>query len=345
MQPVTAVIVGMGSISSEMLPLLRTKPWYRTVGVVDVRDEALAKAGAELSLPDNVLYRDLGAALAKCPANTVLINTPSELHYEQAQAALQAGKHVLVAKPITNDYQHAVELVELAKRQGVTLAVGQQIRYNRHYTTVRRVLETGRLGSVEVVFFFNAKPRHKALNLATMSQPALYEMSCHHFDSLLSLFPDRAPESITIDGFRPSWSVYAGLCMINGLITLEGGVHVLYHGGFSVQADMYELRLEGSQGALRCRGIHMSNDTMDYEYAERGGKWQPVTIDADIPAQNPFLPFLDTWHDYLSGGPEPPFSGRNNLKVFAMLSAGGESIRVKGPVTIRDNARYREAFE
>ena len=76
-------------------------------------------------------------------------------------------------------------------------------------------------------------------------QPALYEMSCHHFDCLMALFPDRVPEQIACDGFRPSWSVYAGPCMVNALVRFGGGLHVLYQGGFSSQADNYELRLEG----------------------------------------------------------------------------------------------------
>ena len=60
---------------------------------------------------------------------------------------------------------------------------------------------------------------------------------------------------------------------MNALIECAGGMHVLYHGGFSSQSDHYELRIEGTRGVLRCRGIHMSNDHMEYEFAARGEKF------------------------------------------------------------------------
>src|SRR5688500_14044809 len=172
--------VGLGGISSHVLPIIQKKPWYETAGVVDVRPEALEKAKGSLGLSDRALFKNLDDALRGCDTTAVIVHTPSELHYAQVKAALDAGRHVLVAKPITNDHEQAVELVDLADRKGGTLSVGQQIRYNRHYTAVRRFLASGQLGPVEVVYFMNAKPRHKAMNLATMDQPALYEMSCHH---------------------------------------------------------------------------------------------------------------------------------------------------------------------
>jgi predicted dehydrogenase len=351
---VRAVVVGMGGISNTMLKFLGQQPWYRTAAVVDIRPQALDAAKEKLGLEGNTLFTDLERALATVEADVVLINTPSELHYAQVRAALNAGLHVLVAKPITNDFAQAVELVELAESVRRSLCVGQQMRYNRHYSSVRGYLATGALGSVEMVNFLNAKPRHKALNLAKMEQPALYEMSCHHFDSLMSLFPGQAPEWIMVDGFQPSWSVYTGPCSINGLIHFSnpdgGKLHLLYHGGFSSQADLYELRLEGSKGALRCRGLHMSNDTMAYETAPRDGEWSPYDLDESRPAISPWLPFFEHWRHYLAhgtlaDGSAAPFSGRANLAVFALLSAGIDSVTTGAPVTVAGNPRFAAAFE
>ena len=344
MHNVGCLIVGMGGISAATLPRFERKSWYSTVGVVDVRDEALARAGELTGLPREALFKDLDRALDEVACDAVIVNTPSELHSVQCEAALAAGKHVLVAKPVTNNFQEAVELVELAAEKGLTLCVGQQLRYNRHYMAVARFVAEGRLGSVEAAWFMNSKPRPKAANLAQMDQPALYENSCHHFDSLLAVFEGRMPEWITCDGFIPSWSPYAGPCMVNALIGFSGGLHVAYHGGFSSRAPMYEFRLEGAGGVLCCHGLHMSNDTMDYEFAPALGAFAPEAVDAEVPPVNPWDPFLDAWHDCLAGGVEPPFSGRHNLKVFAMLSAATESIRTTARVTIASNPRFAKAF-
>jgi len=341
---IRCIHIGYGGIARGMIRNLQSRPWYATAAVVDVRPAALEQAKQENHLPDSALFADPAEALHQVQADVVFINTPSELHYAQARAAIEAGRHVLVAKPITNDFGQAAELVRLARAAGVKLAVGQQIRYNRHYQAVRRFIESGRLGSVEFAYLLNSKPRPDPLNLKDMSQPALYEMSCHHFDSLLALLPDAVPESIVADGFRPSWSRYTGPCMVYALIRLSGGLHVLYHGGFSSQGPLYELRLEGSRGALRCRGLHMSNDTMTYAVAEPGGCFRDEPVDDGIPARNPFDRFFDIWHEWLQGGAEPPFSGRNNLKVFAMLSAAIDSLQCGQTVRIADNPGYKAAF-
>jgi predicted dehydrogenase len=338
------LVVGYGQLGSSLSRLLAGEPWCRIVAVAEPRSAARARARAELALAPHALYRGLEEALARAEADIAVINTPSELHYAQCRAALARGLHVLVAKPIANDYRDALRLVALARAKRRTLAVGQQIRYNRHYRAVRAFVESGRLGRVEIVHLLNSKPRHRALNLAALDQPALYEMSCHHFDALYSVLPRAVPETIVVDAFRPSWSVYRGPCMVNALIRMRGGVHVLYHCGFSAQADCYELRLEGTRGALRCRGVHMSVDEMRYEFAPRGGAFSPLAADEGVPAVNPWRPFLEAWRLYLDGGPEPPFSGRNNLRVFALLSAGVDSSRTGRPVAVAGSRRYGAAF-
>ncbi len=343
-KPRRIVVIGYGHLGRYLTRFLAPEPWCKIVAVVDPRREALKNAAADTGLPGSVLFRTLDRALASVEADIAIINTPSELHYTQAKAALKGGLHVLVAKPITNSFADAVRLVELASAKRRTLCVGQQLRFNRHYRTVKAFIDSGRLGRVEIIHFVNSKPRYEALNLAALDQPALYEMSCHHFDSLLSLLPGTVPESIVADGYQPSWSVYRGPCMVNALIRLRGGVHILYHGGFSSQADCYELRLEGTLGALRCRGVHMSVDEMTYEFAPRGGSFSRIELDSGIPAENPWREFVVLWHRYLEGGPEPPFSGRNNLPIFALLSAGIDSIKRNRVVPVAGSRRYESAF-
>jgi scyllo-inositol 2-dehydrogenase (NADP+) len=341
---IRTLIVGMGGISRQMHGVLKTKPWYECCGVVDVTDAGLAAGHEAAGLPDAALFKDLDRALSVLRPDAVLINTPSELHFAQARQCIEANCHLLVAKPVTNDFAQAVALVELAEAKGLKHCVAQQIRYNRHYTALADFVNSGALGSVEAAWFMNSKPRPNVANLGRMLQPALYEMACHHFDAFLSVFAGREPEWISCDGFMPSWSQYAGPCMVNALLRFSGNLHLAYHSGFSSQAPMYEFRLEGSRGALKCRGLHMSNDTMDYEVAPALGLFAAQRIDAAVPVRDPWIPFLDAWHAYLCGGAEPPFSGRNNLKTFAMLSAAIESVETGGPVRISENPSYAAAF-
>jgi predicted dehydrogenase len=194
------------------------------------------------------------------------------------------------------------------------------------------------------VFFQNSKPRPQAMNLARSPQPSLYENSCHHFDTFLSWFAPRLPASITCDGFRPPWSPYQGPCMVNAMIRFDDGLRILYHGGFSSRAAMYDLRIEGADGALRCRGQHMSVDAMAYEVAPALGAFAPAELDEGIAGGQPWPTFLGHWHDYLARGIEPPFSGASNLRVMAMIAAAEASLADGAPRAIAGDPRYAAAF-
>ena len=325
-QTIRSIVVGMGGVTRSMLRSLTAQPWHEIAAVVDISPAALARAADDYRLPPSALYRDLDAALRDAPADVALINTPSELHYAQAAAALHAGVSPLVAKPLTNRYEDSLALVELARQKQLRLSVGQQMRYFRHYQVVAEFVATGALGSIEQIFFFNAKPRHQARNLAGFEQPVLWEMTCHHLDCLWSVLPDLRAESVFCDGFMPSWSVYDSACMINAVLRFHGGARMLYHAGYSSQSDNYEMRLEGSRGVLRCRGLHMSKNEMTYEFAERGGDFAEIDLDGERPPSQPWSVFFGHWRDYLCGGDEPHFSGRSNLRVLAVIQAAIESM-------------------
>jgi 1,5-anhydro-D-fructose reductase (1,5-anhydro-D-mannitol-forming) len=338
------LLVGLGGMGQGLIRFLEQKPWFEPAGVVDVRPEAIDAGQAALHLPPEARFIDLDSALERTAADAAIINTPSGLHYEQSRAALEAGAHVLVAKPVTRSFAEAADLVRLAEQEGRTLGVGQQIRYNRHYTAVARFVRSGALGRPGAAWLMNSKPRPDVRNLGGETQPALLETAIHHLDSLLAVFSGHAPGWVMCDGFRPDWSPYDGPCMVNLLLRLRGGLHIFLHSGFSARAPMYEFRIEGTEGALRCRGLHMSNDLMRYEFANALGPFEDAPIDKDVPLVNPWVRFLDAWHDYVRGGEEPPFSGRNNLPVMATVCAAIESLETGRPVDIAGSPRYAAAF-
>ncbi len=80
--------------------------------------------------------------------DAVVIATPVRTHYPLAKAALLAGKHVLVEKPLTDNFARAEELVDLAKRQGLTLMVGHTFEYSPAVNEIRSLVREGELGRI-----------------------------------------------------------------------------------------------------------------------------------------------------------------------------------------------------
>ena len=100
-ETIRSIIVGIGGVTRSMLRSLAQKPWHEIAAVVDISQDALTRAADDYGLSESALYGDLDAALQMTDADVAIINTPSELHYSQARAALLAGLSPLVAKPMT----------------------------------------------------------------------------------------------------------------------------------------------------------------------------------------------------------------------------------------------------
>ena len=86
--------------------------------------------------------------LASPNVDAVNVCTPNETHYQICREALEAGKHVLVEKPMTLRSAEAYELVELARKQNLVLSVGHIFRFNNALRMTRHLIKNGFFGDV-----------------------------------------------------------------------------------------------------------------------------------------------------------------------------------------------------
>src|SRR5437016_6655948 len=87
--------------------------------------------------------RDFNAVLADPSIAAVALATPAVTHYEMAQAALEAGKDVLVEKPLAIDVKHGANLVELAAAKRRILMVGHILRYHPAILKLQELIRDG----------------------------------------------------------------------------------------------------------------------------------------------------------------------------------------------------------
>jgi UDP-N-acetylglucosamine 3-dehydrogenase len=111
--------------------------------VSDVAPEARAKATRMYGTP---AVADPAEAFKL--AEAVVISTPTVTHVDLALAAIAAGKHVLVEKPLADTRHHAVRIVDAAHEAGVTLAVGHIERHNPAVAFAKEALQSGEVGSL-----------------------------------------------------------------------------------------------------------------------------------------------------------------------------------------------------
>lgn len=127
-------IIGLGYFGKNYLRLLRELP----------QAKLLAQASRSQGSVEEVMQH---------PAiDAICIVSPPETHFDLAQKALLAGKHVLVEKPMVLSLAEAEELARTVQKTGKILMVGHQYLYNDHIIFLKEQIARGRLGEIKAMF-------------------------------------------------------------------------------------------------------------------------------------------------------------------------------------------------
>ena len=140
----TVGLIGYGLAGSVFhAPLIRSIPGLKLGKIVTSRREQVAKdlPGVAVVAAIDDLFSDPGLDL-------VVIASPSAHHYEHARAALLAGKHVVVDKPLATTSGEASELIGLAASRVRVLSVFQNRRWDNDFLTIQHAIKQGWLGKV-----------------------------------------------------------------------------------------------------------------------------------------------------------------------------------------------------
>lgn len=152
--PIRAAIVGCGVIGRTHSAAVRELPEVVITALVDEIAEASESLAAKIEAqgaPKPAVFRTLGEALTSAPVDLVIIATPSGLHIQQALEALDAGKHVVIEKPLDVDLSRADEILAAAKAaeaKGLVASVISQHRFDPASRVVDEARRTGRLGTL-----------------------------------------------------------------------------------------------------------------------------------------------------------------------------------------------------
>ena len=149
-------------------------------GFVEERDDRAAEVSGELGVRR---YSDEESLLADVDAVTIVVPTPA--HYSVAKAALDAGKHVFIEKPITATIEQAEELLDTANRHGALVQIGHVERFNRAVRAALPYVSRPRFIESERLALFNLRGSDVAVVL---------DLMIHDIDLVLTLVGDTAEE-------------------------------------------------------------------------------------------------------------------------------------------------------
>jgi predicted dehydrogenase len=140
-----AAVVGTGFIGVVHVDALR-RLGVEVLGVVGSSPERARAKSGPIPLPEP--YDSFEEMLADDRVDVVHLTTPNHLHYPQARAALESGKHVVCEKPLAIDSQQSRDLLVLARRSGLVHCTNFNIRFYPQCQEARALVHDGRVGEV-----------------------------------------------------------------------------------------------------------------------------------------------------------------------------------------------------
>jgi predicted dehydrogenase len=161
---------------------------------------------AKARYPEVRIARNLDEMLSDKSINLVVVATPNDTHYSHTKACLEAGRHVVVDKPMTPTMAEAEELVRLASERKLLISVYQDRRWDGAYLTVKKLIQTGALGRVAEYesrfdrFRLDSKPGAWREKADFPAAGVLWDLGPHVIDGALVLFGE--PQSIYAAALR-----------------------------------------------------------------------------------------------------------------------------------------------
>jgi myo-inositol 2-dehydrogenase / D-chiro-inositol 1-dehydrogenase len=143
--------------------------------------------------PDAVVELDYRALLPRRDIEAVDIVVPNDLHEEIGVAALEAGKDVLLEKPLAPTLAACDRLIETARRTGRVLSVGHELRLSEQWGAIKRTIDAGDLGDLRCVMFNLFRFPYRPGSGGWRRDPHrigswIMEELVHHFDLVLWYF-------------------------------------------------------------------------------------------------------------------------------------------------------------
>jgi predicted dehydrogenase len=330
-------VIGCGYWGINYVRVLKELLEVETVVACDARPARLNQVSETFA--GVVTTERLDDVLESERIHAVIVATPATAHFEVTKRALEAGKHVLVEKPLTTDSAQAFELLELADHLGLTMAVGHTFLHNAAVHRMKEYISNGAIGDLYYLY-----SRRTNLGPIRDDVNALWDLAPH----------DIAIFNYLLDG-TPKWVSAVGLRALEngredvGFVTIgyESGTIAHLHVSWVDPFKVRELVAVGSRQRIVFNDLDASEPVRVYEkgvtplleegvydglsYLFRDGDILSPKIDAKEPLKTQVVSFFES----LALGTRPGSDGLVGLSVVEVMRAIDRSIEMQGaPVQI-----------
>lgn len=274
--------------------------------------------------------RDL---LNDASVDAVAICTPVHTHFELAHAAIRAGKHVLVEKPLTSSVESAQELVTLAESEGVTLQVDHTFVYSAPVQSIREMIDQGALGDLLYIDSMRIN-----LGLFRSQVGVLWDLAVHDVSIINHLIGQR-PIWVSASGAAP-YGNFENLAYITLMYPNQLIAHVNVNWlspvklrsmviGGSEQMVVYDDLAPSEKLKVYDKGVSIVEDPRAQQNMLVDYRLGSMTA-PHVARTEPLAQMCGDFVRAIETGEAPLVDGRAGLEVVRIVSAAAESLKKAG---------------
>jgi predicted dehydrogenase len=273
----------------------------------------------------------LDEVLADPEVHAVAIATPAATHLPVALAALEAGKHVLVEKPLAATFEDGLKLVEAAEERGLTLMLDHTFAYTSAVQHLREIIRGGEIGDIQYIDSVRIN-----LGLVQPDVDVLWDLAPHDLSIFEAILPDDVtPVEVAAHGSDP---IGAGVACVGHLtVRLSNGAITHVHVNWLSPTKIRTMVIGGSQRtvvwddnnpaqrlSIYDRGVDRSEEQQKISY-RTGDMVAPALVEREA-----LRTMMAEFAASITEKRPPLTDGRAGLRVLAVLEAASESLRTGG---------------
>jgi len=242
-------IIGSGGIARGHARAYKELPYVDIVGVCDIvpgKAQSFIEAEGLEGAKAFESHEDLFAL----GVDAVSVCTPNVAHHSMSVAALNAGVHVLVEKPLAVTLDQAIDMVRAAKKTNRILSVGFQPRYDPNSKVIKEIVQSGELGKIYYVETGGGRrrgmPGGTFIKKEIAGAGAMADIGCYSLDLVLNALGHPKPLTVSAAtynyfGTSPKYHPQAAEFDVEdfgaALVRLEGGITLLFKISWAMHMD------------------------------------------------------------------------------------------------------------
>lgn len=306
MENIKASVIGCGSWGKNHVRIYKELDNTDLTMIVDSNESIAKEVGQRYGVawstdPEDIFKRSDIKAVSIC--------TPTITHTKLALKAIQAGKNVLVEKPITNTVKEAEQLVSAAKKANTNLAVGFVERFNPAVIEAAKLVANKKIG--EVILVYARRVSRKPWRIGDVG--VIKDLGIHDIDIITHIFNDQPEEVYTIAGqINHKFEDYANI-----MLRFKGDRNAFIETNWLTPQKVRYLIITGTEGLINVEYI-----TQEVSIENEEQVYKPF-IDNKEPLREELKSFIDSVRE----NTPPKVSGEDGIKTLKICEAALKSAR------------------